>query len=98
MGKFAKLFNLGENQVLVTLGEYDDDKGVTHLIQITDIEGVEIKVKLGFKNETKAQEAFDSYNRTNAIKFFNQAGEMFDIPEYEDGKIIEMFPPLPEAA
>jgi hypothetical protein len=57
MGKFAKLFDIGEEQVLVHT-ETDKDDNPT-LRMVTDIDGVEAAVRLSFGPKDGQEETFD---------------------------------------
>jgi hypothetical protein len=72
MGKFAKIIELAfDEQVLLTVN-YDDVDDNYELVMRTDVEGVNISLKLVFKDEDSALNAMDSYNSINAYKFRNE--------------------------
>lgn len=68
MAKFAKLFELGDEQVLLKLN-YDADKELAEVIVSTDFDGFTADLVYGFKEEEKAQKMFDDYTEEDAIKF-----------------------------
>lgn len=76
--KFAKLFDLeNDEQVLLTsnYNEHDDE----YEIEVrTDFEGVSAEVKMSFKSEERAQKAMDTYKQENAIAFRSQMSAMFE--------------------
>lgn len=68
MAKFAKLFELGDEQVLLKFN-YNDDKDLTEVVVSTDFDGFTADLAYGFKEEEKAQKMFDDYTEDDAIKF-----------------------------
>lgn len=65
---FAKLFELGNHQVLITKEE--EDSGY-YIAQSTEIESGRAILTIGFEKEEKRNEQFDRYSETEAMKFIN---------------------------
>lgn len=72
MDKFAKIFDMpGDRQVLVTL-RTDEEEIAIH--QDTLVDGVYVRISLGFDSanaEKDAEHAFRRYNTDIAMKFFD---------------------------
>jgi nitrogenase subunit NifH len=73
--QFAKLFQVGQAQVLVTTETNDEDK--YKIICKTNIQGSEIIVTAGFHNEQERDMAFDHYNQQSAEDFYKAVLEDF---------------------
>ena len=57
MGKFAKLYEIGDEQLLVMTQQNDD--GDPQVACITEIDGIEMKVAPTFEPKGKGNDAFD---------------------------------------
>ena len=78
MAKFAKLFELeNDEQVLVTL-KFDNQQKTLNLIQRADIYGCVAEIKIVFDTEEKAQAALDSYSVDNANSFYKEVSSYFN--------------------
>lgn len=66
--EFAKIFELKEQQVLITKRE-DDDK--YEVVQTSDFGDFQTSLALGFEDEKKREECFNTYNLDNAQKFLD---------------------------
>jgi len=71
MNHFAKLFTFSEHQVLVVV-EYNDDEDFYELIQTTRIKGIQVELKLSFRDEWVAQGALHDYGEDNAQQFLER--------------------------
>lgn len=56
MSKFAKLFDVGADQVLIFI-EYDSSVDETVVHQITSIDGPRVDLKLVFSGDTQSEQA-----------------------------------------
>jgi hypothetical protein len=70
MIKFAKLFEIDNNQILITK-DYDYDEDVYLLKQRTSFDEVDPSMSMSFDSEEKRDNAFNDYNQDNAQKFLN---------------------------
>lgn len=72
MRRFAKVFDVGEQQLLVHIGDVDDDDdrdGYVKLHQITDIGAAMLDVALTGPEEAM-RKVLDAYDQTVAENFF----------------------------
>lgn len=69
MAKFAKLFELENNEQVLLTVNYNDEEDVYDVCVQTDVEGVNIKINLSFKDKERAMEMMDSYSLEKA-KYF----------------------------
>lgn len=56
MSKFAKLLEVGEDQVLIFM-EYDDDIDETVMHQVVSVDGIRADIKLSFHGEKQEESA-----------------------------------------
>ena len=75
--KFAKIFELGDYQVLITK-EYEPEDDSFKVVQTTDLEKCRPSLSLGFEKEEKCTECFDNYNEENAQRFLTQIQSMLN--------------------
>jgi hypothetical protein len=76
MAKFAKLFDLEDDeQVLLTL-DYDEEEDMHRVTIQTDFDGCEAKIRLAFNTLDKAISALNSYTKDKAIDFRTEIGKM----------------------
>ncbi len=68
MAKFAKLFEIGKEQVLVRIG-YNDEDDTSEVILSTDFDGFCVDLKHGFKDEKTAEKMFNDYTEDDAKRF-----------------------------
>jgi len=68
MAKFAKLIELDNEQVLLTVNYNDDDDNYEVAIR-TDLEGCVAQIKLGFDSEENANKVIETYSQEQAVKF-----------------------------
>jgi len=73
--KFAKIFELGDYQVLITK-EYEPEDNTFKVVQTTYLEECRLSLALGFEKEKKCNECFDNYNEDNAQNFLTQIQSM----------------------
>lgn len=73
--KFAKLIELDEHQVLVTLDseELDSGKVTYQIIEEVRHNGTSMSLKHGYKSEQKRNEMFASYNEEHANSLLSRA-------------------------
>ena len=69
--KFAKLFDVGNDQVLLTK-DYNEESEEYEIKISTSISDIRCSVKLGFKSEDSRNKGFDNYNEENAKHFQNE--------------------------
>jgi len=66
MAKFAKIFDLpNDNQVLVTL-DYNSDENINNITFRSKFKGIDGSVALGYDDKEEAQEVFDKVNQEQA--------------------------------
>jgi hypothetical protein len=65
---FARLFVVGDQQVLITK-EYDEEENGFHLLQRTEYDSVSPTLKVGFKTEEECDKHLEDYNQEDAISF-----------------------------
>lgn len=65
--KFAKLIDLGEEQVLARLCETDDEKPALSIE--TDVEGLNVKTTYGFDTWEKVEKALEIFDEEKAKQF-----------------------------
>lgn len=70
MNKFAKLFEFDNHQVLAFITYISDDDEY-QLVLRTDLDGIEGQIKMSFKSEGNCEDAFNKFNKDNAIEFRN---------------------------
>lgn len=76
MAKFAKLFELeNEEQVLVQL-HYDEDDDVFKLSSTTNVDGTVGSISHGYEKEENAKKGFEKYDLYAAIEFRKTVEEM----------------------
>lgn len=69
MGKFAKVFDLDNgDQVLVSV-HYDDQEDKHKLVMRTDIDGIELEIKLGYEKEDHALKILEGFSQKEAEDF-----------------------------
>jgi len=68
MNKFAKLFELGNNQVLL-IKEYEEEEDIFQVSQTTWIDNVSYSIKLSMKSEVSRNKYFEKYNEEDAKHF-----------------------------
>jgi len=66
--KFAKLFDVGNNQVLLTK-DYNEESEKYEIKISASISDIRYSVSLGFNSENSRNEGFDNYNEENAERF-----------------------------
>jgi len=72
MIKFAKIFNLpNNNQVLITI-DYEPEEDLTNINVRSEINGVRATMALGYENEDEAKEVFKNFTEPQAISLRNQ--------------------------
>jgi len=80
MDKFAKLFEVNGQQVLITKN-WDEEEQLHQLTQRTDLDGGVVEMSLGFKTELGIDDAFEQCTETNANLFLEhietEYGNMF---------------------
>lgn len=82
MKKFARVFDLEDAQVLVTVSfNSEDDK--YELRSRTDYDGLEVSIAAGFKEEVDAENALESYTLERAIDFRKRMIEMIEASDEE---------------
>jgi len=80
MSKFAKLFEIGDDQVLLFM-EYEADTDETTVHQITTVDGLRADIKFSFhgeKQEDSAGKYINSFEQENAQKLREKVVEMFN--------------------
>lgn len=73
--KFAKVFEIDTNQVLITK-EFDENDDTYLLKQTTEFDEVTPAMSMGFDTEEKRDKAFEDYNEENAQMFLNVINSM----------------------
>jgi len=80
MSKFAKLFEIGDDQVLLFL-EYEADTDETTVHQITTVDGLRADIKFSFhgeKQEESAEKYINGFEQENAQRLREKVVEMFN--------------------
>ena len=80
MGKFAKLFEIGDDQVLLFM-EYEDNTDETTVHQITTVDGIRVDIKFSFhgeKQEELAEKYISNFEQENAQALRKKIVEMFN--------------------
>lgn len=80
MSKFAKLFEIGDDQVLL-FSEYDAGADETTVHQITSVNGLRADIKFSFhgeKQEWSAEKYINGFEQGNAQKLREKVVEMFN--------------------
>lgn len=72
---FSKIIELTEYQVLITKEFSHDDDAYT-VKQTTEIDGVGMSLDIGFDDEIKRNEYFDSYSEENANAFIEMINDL----------------------
>lgn len=67
--KFAKLFEIGDDQVLVRTS-YDTDSDEYKLLLQTEVDGLVMEAKATMKSEEQMEESFNNYNQEGAENFY----------------------------
>ena len=76
MGKFARTFELNNNQqVLLTLN-YNDEDDNYEIEQRTEYLNMVMKIKLGFDTQERAEEVLEIYTKLDAENFIKQIKEL----------------------
>lgn len=84
MYKFAKVFDLKHNQVLIEKNyesAEDSDDGEERFIlmqRLSPNDGTKLDMNMGFHNEDSRDKAFEEYNEENAINFVETTRGLFD--------------------
>lgn len=88
MSKFAKLFDVGDDQVLFQLRE--NDAAIPGVTMTTKIEGLLLSAHVGFGGANspevaweKAEKSFNKLNQENADSFHKSAIELIKSKEME---------------
>lgn len=72
MSKFAKIFNLpNDNQVLITI-DYDSEEDVTNITARSEINKMNTSMALGYENHDEAKEVFENFTESQAVTLRNQ--------------------------
>lgn len=75
--KFAKIFDIGTNQVLV-MKTTGDDEDEPHLIKmVTDTDGVSVECVLGYLKKGERDTEFEEFNQSRAETFLLSALDFF---------------------
>jgi len=69
--QFAKVFDINEDQVLVTR-DWNDEKDMYELSFTSDLTEMRVGFKLGFKDEDQCNIAFDRVDQAEALRMYNQ--------------------------
>ena len=76
MAKFARTFELSnDQQVLLTLN-YNDEDDNYEIEQRTDYLGMVMKIKLGFDTQERAEEVLDVYTIEDANSFIKTVKDL----------------------
>lgn len=75
MKEFAKLFEVGQNQVLIEK-VYNDEDDVFELELITMESGMRMSIQVPFKSEEDRDAEFNEYDQLKAAKFINTIHEI----------------------
>lgn len=73
--KFAKVFDIGDEQVLATR-KYDSEDNDFKLVVETEVEGLHTSAAFGFSEEEPCSKAFDEYDLEKATTFLNSVHQM----------------------
>ena len=77
MAKFARLFTIADEQVLLKI-DYSEEKEIFELSIITEIEGVMCTTKLGYTLESRARNTMSLYTLADAEKYIASMRKTFD--------------------
>lgn len=81
MSKFARLFELeNDNQVLL-VSSYNDDEDVFVIKVSTEIDGVALDVSMSYDNEDDSILEMENFNQEKAILFFNKMENFLNNPQ-----------------
>lgn len=84
MNQFAKLFEVKEHQVLITL-KYSEETEEDFLKVETQIGGVTASIQLeGFKTEASAKDGLEKYNQEKAEEFFDAMNQLLTNNDEEE--------------
>lgn len=77
MAKFARLFTVDDEQVLLKI-DYSEEEESYELSIITEIEGVMCTTKLGYALESRARKTMNLYTLADAEKYIASMRKAFD--------------------
>lgn len=77
MSKFARLFTVDDDQVLLKI-DYSEEEESFELSIITEIKGVTITTKLWYALESGARKAMSLYTHVDAAKYISSMKKKFD--------------------
>jgi len=75
--KFAKLFDLEDDEQVLLTVEYDDEKDQYELVFKTDFGGATASMKLGFKDEQMALNSMEKVELKRAQEFRDSMSKHF---------------------
>lgn len=82
MPRFAKLIELdGEEQVLLTLNENDDNDDYFNVVVRTDFNGFKAELALTYDSEENAINRIASFSQKDAVNFRSKIGNSFSSAE-----------------
>lgn len=68
MAKFARLFELENDEQLLVTVEYNQEEDHYNMNLKTDFKGMSAEIGLGFKKKAKALKAMNDYTQADAVK------------------------------
>lgn len=74
--EFAKLFNVGDHQVLITK-EYDAVSDEYKVVQTTHLDDMVPTMALSFTHEDNMEECFTNYGEADAQSFIETISDLF---------------------
>lgn len=69
--KFAKVFDIGDDQLLATK-DWNDETDMFEIVLISYISNIRAELCLGFKDEEECNESFDKISQEQATVFYNK--------------------------
>ncbi len=76
MSKFAKIIEIEEEQVLLTVN-YNDEHDIYEVAKRTDFKGIAAKIEIGFGNKEEAVEYIKDFTYEEAVKFRSEMIRIF---------------------